>query len=408
MAEYIELPLVDDSDALVELGVDYLQTSIDGYVARPANVETILLEANGQIGAEVIAQAALVAPVIFAYLGNNLLGIAPHPAAPATAAASVAFGAAANVTLEAGSLISVPNPDGNLYVFTLDVDVVSPAGGGAVQSTVTALEPGAAANGSYGPAELIDVVDGVDAVTVTEAAGGADEESDDAYLNRLTEAMTILAPRPILPEDHSTLARQVEGVGRALSIDLLLPGTADAPGAIRDPRETQPPPAASATNVPRCTTTAITAEDGTAPPPTLMQHVWDALDASREVNFLNYVIAPTYTTIDVQATVMAYPGYVPADVAAAAASSLADWLNPALWGGSPAAAVSGQEEWAQDAKARIYEAVDYLNRADGVHYVVSVQLRVGGGAWSPDDVALPGLAPLPAPGDLSAITVQTP
>jgi hypothetical protein len=408
MPDYIELPLIDDSDALTELGIDYMQTSIDGFVARPANVETVLLEANGQIGAEIVAQASLVAPVMFAYLGQNLLGIALRQAAPAVASATLTFEPDALDPIGAGAMLSVPNPDGNSYIFTLDTDALAPPGGGAVNVAITALEPGADANGSRGTSVLIDVIVGVTINVPTAASGGSDEESEDDYLNRLTEAMTILAPRPILPADHAVLARQIDGVGRALALDLLLPGTSDAPGAIRDPLEPKPPPSASQTTVARCTTVAITADDGTAPAPALMQTVWDTLDASREVNFLNYVIAPTYTTIDVKATVMAYPGYTAADVQAQAQQSLADWLDPALFGSNPAAAVPGSEEWASDTSARIYEAVDYLNRADGVHYVVSVQLRVAGApAYANVDVALAGLAALPLPG-LFEITVLTP
>jgi hypothetical protein len=413
--EYLELPLVDDADALVELGVDYLQASVPGLVARPGNVETVLLEANGQIGAEVVAQAALVAPVIFAYLGQNLLGIAIQEAEPARANCTVTFAADAIVTVPADSLVSVPHPDGNLYAFGFDEDVVSPSGGGDVLTTLTALEPGAAANGAYGPAELVDVLDGVELVQIAPpAAGGADEESEDDYLDRLAEAMLILAPRPILPEDHATLARQVEGVGRALAIDLLLPGSTDTSTSgeagkapvVRDPNEPTPIPAASKTTEPRCTTVAVTAEDGTTPPRALMDEVWALLDGNREVNFLNYVIAPTYTTVDVQATVMAHPGYLPADVLEQAESSLAEWLNPAMWGGSPGTEdVSG--EWAQSTSARLFEAVDYLNRAEGVHYVVGVQLRKAGGVFAAADVPIAGLAPLPLPGAFT-ITVQTP
>jgi hypothetical protein len=39
----------------------------------------------------------------------------------------------------------------------------------------------------------------------------------------------------------------------------------------------------------------------------LMQQVYDALDARREVNFLVYVVSPRYTTIDVQAPTSARP-----------------------------------------------------------------------------------------------------
>jgi hypothetical protein len=35
MADYIELPLVDDPDALLEVGVDYLEAAIVGFVSRP-------------------------------------------------------------------------------------------------------------------------------------------------------------------------------------------------------------------------------------------------------------------------------------------------------------------------------------------------------------------------------------
>jgi hypothetical protein len=403
MADYLELPLIDDADALTELGLDYLQQMIDGYVARPANVETILVEANAQIGAEIVAQAALVPPIIFAYLGQNLLGIAPYPAAPAVGSADVTFAADAVVTLDAGAMIAVPNPDGNTYVFTLDDDVVSPAGGGVVTQTISALEAGANANGSYGSAELIDVVDGVASISVvTPTSGGADEETDDEYLDRLASAMTILAPRPILPSDHADFALLIEGVGRALAIDLLQPPASS--GGVNTPtgKPAAPwgPEPNGTTDVPRCTTVAITAEDGTAPPHALMQTVLDELDAAREVNFLNYVIPPTYGVIQVQATIKAYPGFTAAEVQEQALAVLADWLNPLAWGTTSA--------WTQETTVRLYEAIDYLNRAPGVSYVVSVQLRKSGGAWAAQDVVLSGLAPLPtfdAAG--SPITVQT-
>jgi uncharacterized phage protein gp47/JayE len=408
MAQYIELPLTDDADALVEVGIDYMQTVLDGFIARPGNVETILLEANAQMGAEVVAQASLFAPVIFAYLGQNLLGIGLRSATSSHATVRFTFGVDALLTVEQGAMVALGNADGNTYVFTLDVAVVSPVGGGTVDVGVTALEPGASANGSTGPGALVDVLDGVSSiVTIDAASGGTDEETDDAYLDRLADAMTILAPRPILPDDHATLARQVDGVGRALAIDLLLPGTSEAPGAVRDPNEPLPAPAASKRTEPRCTTVAITDDSGNAPPSQLMRDVWAALDSAREVNFLNYVIAPTYTVVDVQATVMAYPGFTAADVEAQAEAALADWLNPALYGGTPNVSGELAEGWSFDNTVRLYEAIDYLNRADGLHYVVSVKLRTGANAFAAADIALTGLAPLPRLG-VPAVTVQTP
>jgi uncharacterized phage protein gp47/JayE len=405
MADYIELPLVDDPDALLEVGIDYLEAAIVGFVSRPGNVETVLLEANSQIAAEVIQQAALVPPVVFGYAGAALFGIPPHAAVPATATATVTWALDTPASMIAAqSLVAVPHPSGEAALFTVDSDVVAPQGGGDVLVGVTALEAGANANGAFGNAELVDVVDGVATVFVQGASGGVDAESDSDYLDRLSEALTLLAPRPILPGDFAVMARQVPGVGRTLAIDLYQPGTNDnvAAGQPGGPLVVEGAPVAAGagvTPVERCVTTVITGENGQPPTQALMHDAWVELDSAREVNFLAYVIAPHYTTIDVQATVKAYPGYLKADVKAAAQAMLATWLDPNNYGESDVA-----DAWAPDAFARIYEAVDYLNRASGVHYVVSVQLRVAGGAWSGNDVALPGIAALPLPGDFSGIT----
>ncbi len=111
MAEYIALPLVDDPDALLEVGIDYMEDSIPGFVARPANAETVLLEATSQIAAEVIQQAAQVPPVAFAYAGESLFGIPIHDAVPATSTATITFASDTPASLvPAQSLISVPRP----------------------------------------------------------------------------------------------------------------------------------------------------------------------------------------------------------------------------------------------------------------------------------------------------------
>jgi hypothetical protein len=408
MAEYLELPLTADATALSDIGKDYLAEEISEWNPRPGNVETILIESTGQIGAEVVDQAAQVPPVIFAYFGSWLLGIGLQEATPAVGTVAIAFAAGVATAVPEGSLLAAPNPDGESYVFQTDNEVRSDAA--TKTTTVTALEVGAAANGCLGVCELIDVIDGVASVTMTLAAGaGADEEDADAYLDRLADALTILAPRPILPQDHATMARQIEGVGRALAIDLYKPGTNDniAAGQPGGPLTVEGVPlnaGAGTTNVPRCVSVAITAENGQPPSQALMHSVWLTLDGAREVNFLEYVVPPTYTTIEVQATVVAYPGYVLAEVQAAAVEMMQVWLDPSGWG---AEEVGEEQGWSRQTSARLYEAVDYLNRADGVQYVSTVQLRKAGGAFAASDVALTGIAPLPFAGAIT-ITVQAP
>jgi hypothetical protein len=401
MADYVELPLIDDPDALLEVGVEYAENAMPGLQLRPGNPETVLLEANSQIAAEVVQQAAQVPPVAFAYAGQSLFGIPIFDAVPAAATATITFAADVAATMIAAeSMLAVPHPSGEGVVFTLDDDVVAPAGGGAVNVGVSALEAGSAANGAFGDSELVDVIDGVDSVYVSEASGGVDEESDDEYLDRLASALTLLAPRPILPNDFAVMAQQVPGVGRATAIDLYQPGTNDGPpGPIGAPLAG----AAGASNVPRCVTVAITDELGHAPTVVLMQAVWDALNARREVNFLEYVISPKYQAIDVQATVKAYPGRTLADVQAACVAMMQTWLDPNTYG-TPTTTGSSSE-WVADNTIRYTELIDWLNRADGVNYVVAAQLRKAGGVFGTADVAITGVAALPTVGSI-AITVQ--
>lgn len=393
MPEYIDLALTADATALADESKQYMEDQIPGWTARAGNVESVLLEGNAQIGAEVVEQASEVPPVIFAYYGQWLLGLPLREATPAVAQATFTFSEPA--TVPAGSLLTVPNPDGNTYVFQTDADVRSD---GVLTVGTTALEAGAAANGSGGVGEMLDVIDGVSSVTMAGATGGSDEESADDYLDRLTDALTILAPRPILPQDFATLARQVPGVGRSLAINLYQPSIAEGGAGL--PRD-----AASHNNVPRCVTVAVTAEDGTAPSQALMDSVYALLDNAREVNFLPYVIPPTYTTVDVTANVTPYPGYLKAEVEAAAEEMLRTWLDPLAWG---AQAVGEIQSWARDLKVRLFEAVDYLNRADGVFYVNTVTMGVNGGAQSGADINLPGAAPLPVAGILAVTVTDAP
>jgi hypothetical protein len=368
MADYVTLPLADDPDALLEVGVDYMEGAISGFVARPGNVETVLLEANSQIAAEVIQQAEIVPPLVFAYAGESLFGLPPYAAVPATATATIMVG-------------------------------------------VTALESGANGNGAFGTSELIDVVVGVETIYVNTATGGVDAESDTDYLDRLADALTLLAPRPILPNDFAVMARQEPGVERAVALDLYQPGTDDnitaaQPGGPLAVEGTPVNAGAGVANVPRCVTTIITAEGGAAPSQALMHAVWLRLDGAREVNFLAYVMAPRYTGVDVQATVHPFPGYTPVDVQAAAVAMLGQWLDPSSWGGQPTVTTDAVQQWATDNKVRIYEAVDWLNRAEGVYYVKSVQVRkVGDAAWSDVDITLPGTVALPVSGTFT-ITVD--
>lgn len=401
---YIELPLTADVDSLTQVGLDYMDIIYgSNWVPRPGNPDTVLIESAGQIAGELVDQAAVVPPEALSVIGTTIYGIPKQVGTKAGGTATITFASDTPATMvPADAEVAVPHPSGQRFIFTTDRDAIAPAGGGVVSVQVYALDVGFDQNGSFGESELIEIYEGVSAVFVNGTSGGTDPETDDEYLDRLTTYMTM-PRRPVRPEDHANLALQVPGVGRATAFNLYYPGTTarDAGLAVGDYAIWTPPPApaAAATNVPRCTTVAITGPDGGEPSPDLMQDVYELLDYNREVNFLNFVMKPVYTQIDVQAQVKPWPDQTPQNALDAAAAMMDFWLSPATWNGGSGG--SG-DLWALDAKVRLYEAVDYLNRAAPVWYVENVKLRIHAtpeGAWVAGDITLPGAIGMPMPGD---------
>jgi hypothetical protein len=398
VADYIELELVDDVDTLAQIAFDYLTDNIDGYESRPGNIETILIEAIGQIAGEVVSQMEEIPPVLFAYLGGSLLGLPIQEATAATGSAVIVFTAdAPPLTLAEGWQLGLSNPDGDVLLFETVADVTSTPGGSATVGIVAA-DAGEIGNGAFGTGDPVEVVQGVASVTVAVAtAGGTDDEDEDAYLDRLADQTTILAPRPILPSDHATMARSVAGIERAVALDLFIPAST-TPGLVGD---TAAPEVTTSnqSNIPRATTVAVIADGGVAPSTAQKTAVYTLLNANREVNFLNFVVGPTFSVVDVSMTVKAYPNTTAAAAAAAAQGALIDWLS--TW--SQQQNESSTDSWIFDNTVRIYEAIEHANRGGGVFYVVNgtVQLRIAGGSFQTTDLLLPGIAPMPTPGTIT-------
>lgn len=407
---YIELALVGDTTTLTDIGLGYMTDSIPGFTARPGNVETVLIEGAGQIAGELLDQASIVPSEAFAALGTSVYGVPMLDGQQATAAAVVtwAVDAPAN-TLPADSQVGVPNADGNMYVFTTDRDLVAPEGGGDQDVILIARDVGSTMNNSFGSCEMIDEVEGVANIVALGAVGGSDAENADDYMDRLSTLITLLAPRPILPEDHTAMASTVPGVGRVSVLNLYYPGTdaRDADLAIGDfdmPLPDHTPaydPADPATDVPRCTTVAIAGINGADPDPALMQAVYDLLDANREVNFLNFVMKPTYISVDVRATVVPYPNRTKEDAIASSTQMVTDWLSPGEYGLMPG---GGKEMgWATDTKLRLYEVVDFLNRGQATWYVENVQTKLSSqtdASWNNVDITLNAVFPIPVLGTI--------
>ena len=317
-SSYIPVPVDTTPVNLAGEAFDYLQGKIPGWQPANGNLEAWMIEALALIAGELRELTALVPDAIFGYYGASILGLPPYPAVQATAFTTWKAVDQAGYTINAGTVIAItPAASTAGYGFFVAADTVIPAGTDTLAGVEChALEPGAEASGLTGDVTVIDSLVFISSVTLEgPTSGGQDAETSDAYLSRLSALLTLLSPRPILPQDFAVLAqRQHDGVGRAVAIDLYNPG----------------PPVDA--NCPRCVTVVVADAAGEPCSPEIKQEVDDLLQSEREVNFLVFVADPVYTTIDVTFDAVCYPSWDPADVQSRIISALTTYLSAGLVG----------------------------------------------------------------------------
>jgi hypothetical protein len=390
---YIPVDVDTTATDLAAEAFGYIENQVPGWLPSPGNLEAWLIEALAQIAAELRTLVAQVPDSIFGYFGSTIMGLPPYPAAPATAVTSWTAIDNKGYTVNAGTVIAI-TPAGSTasYTFAVATTFTIAAGQTVVHGVqCTALQPGAAASGITGSVQVIDALDFISGVTLDQAtSGGQDAEASDAYRSRLSALLLTMAPRPILPNDFAILAqRQVEGVDRATAIDLYNPG----------------PPVNA--NDPRCVTVAVCDNAGNPCSAAVKTEVDNLLQSEREVNFLVFVVDPTYTTIDVTTTVVCFPGYQPASVQTAVANALNNYLLPATWGIPPYGDTSGLS-WINATVVRYLEVSAEINRVPGVDYVSALAIAVHGSALGQADVPLAGVAPMPKPGTITVTANPAP
>ena len=382
---YIEVPIDSEPVDVAEEAFGYIEAQVPGWLPHDGNLETWLVEALAQMAGELRSLVALVPDSIFQYLGASILGLPPYPAVQATGSTTWTMIDAAGYTVTSGTLIAITPPSqSESFAFQVVDDFTLPAGSQTQTSVaVRALEAGAAASGISGTVEMLDPLDFVDTITLdSPTSGGSDAEASDAYLRRLSDLLTLLAPRPILAPDFAVMARTHPSVARATAIDLYNADTQQ-------------------TNVPRCVTVTVVDADGNALSAATMADVRSLLQAEREVNFLVFVIAPTYTTIDVTVDVSCFPGYNAQDVAARVKTQLQSYLSPAQWGVPPFGDTSTRS-WINDTHVRYLEVAEQVNRVEGVHFIRALAIGENGGTQGTADLVMASVAPLPRAGVIVA------
>lgn len=386
---YIFDPVESDPDVLTQEAFDYLRDNWPDWLPSESNLETWFIGAASRIVSEATTTASEVPESIFRYYGNTVLGIPPVDPTPARVDSTwTLVDNPAGRTIAAGTLVAIPNADGDNLVFEVvnDVDIaigVLTTDDGEVE--LVSQDVGEITSGIGGEGVVVDDLDAltwVDTITLSSiTTGGQDGETDAAYLDRLSDWLVLLAPRPILPDDFAAFARFIallNGVSiRSVALDGFNPAdnTEDnermvAVGVIDD-------------------------ETGQNVSGDLKTIIDTVLQAQREVNFVVNVLDPTRTPVDVTFTIVPLPGYDPDETAIAAAQAVTGYLHPANFG-QPS--VEGRR-WVNTLEIRRQEISTVINNTAGVDYWETLTIGLDGAAQDTDEAfTLPGPIPVAEPG----------
>lgn len=356
--QVVSAPITADGDELAQIAYDNLGGNIPGWLPSDGDFATRLLQAFANIVAEWAILAGDVPPEIVEFIGTHMLGVAPIPATSATATSTwTAVDTNGPYTIPTGTRVGLTDPDGNLVAFTVDADVTIPNGStvtatGAV--ALTAVTPGTGGNALSGAVTLIDNLSFIASVTLPNpTAGGIDPETTDAYQQRFSPVSQLVAPRPITPTDFELFARAfAPEVYRALAIDGYNATL-------------------NTTGNEKCVTVAVINKTGTAISSAGKTNLDALYQSKREVNFLAFVIDPTYTAVDVTFAGVAVAGFDTTDVHDRTITALQTALSPASWGQPP---VGDAPSWVDKPIVRFQDIVTVLNNVDGFDHYTSLTI----------------------------------
>lgn len=366
----IDLTLLDlDAQELTDQAITDATSKVPEWVPREGHTEVVLLEAQALIAAELIYAVNRLPPAILEAL-LVLYGLVRDPGTPPVASVTFTTSSASDVLIPAGTRLRLLYDNGDASVDLLtDTDLLIVADADAGTVTATGVENTSAVNGLGITAnlELVDSLVDVDTVTLAaDVAGGTDPEDSTAYQARGANLFRRLVSTLVLPEHFTAAALEDPAVTRAVTLDLYDPDTGGAPG---DHPGHVTVAASGPGGVP------LTAQDATELVTSLETKALAALEV--------HVIAPTITVVDVTATITILPGAIAADVEAAVATALDEYLDPDTWGYG----------------GTVYrnELIALIDRVAGVDRVVDLTTPAA-------DVVLAGVAPLAAAGALTITT----
>jgi len=232
---YIDIPIVADTDVLIQQALVSIGQNIPGWIPREGNLEVLLIEQFAAMVAEAANVASNVPASIFQYFGS-LVGITPNTGT--TASIQTTWTLASNAPsggyqIPAGTVAGFFY-NGAAYQFQTTQDETILSGTDTLSITMQAVAAGSVYNiqslANFNPLSTYLQLQAQDSnvlsilVTATYAndtslAYGEDPEATDVFLNRLTAELQLLAPRPITPSDYALFSQNIAGIYRAQAFD---------------------------------------------------------------------------------------------------------------------------------------------------------------------------------------------
>jgi hypothetical protein len=397
MTVFPNAPLIPSSEQLVQRTVEQLQATYPNFKPNPASPQYRTFMAFAACCCEVMVTCFNAPEELIAWIGEVIYQVAREPAVAATATATVEAVDELGHELEAGAKIIVTPEGGTPVAFeTVEAAVIAPGPETKVKVNLRAVEAGTEGNipgaATAEPNEPLAWIKPKGVVLTSAPVGGEEEETIEAYVQKIRELARIVKPQPILPEDFANYVRLlVPGIKRCVAVDLLELKHA-TPTAEEIAKEAGSE--VEAEDIERCVTMIPLTAEGTVPPKVTLELAYEKVKGAREATFKPFIGLPTLHPITVKVAGTFVAPYTKAVVEANIEAALKSLLNPATFGTTAGDATS----WANRKNLYFQDVATALDNVQGFgHYTT---LEVNGGTAT---VALTGIAPLVGTASLAGV-----
>lgn len=384
---FVPIEIENDADVLRQEVYELIQTMFPEWDPAKAVLDKWIVDGCSFIAADLGDIAGFVPEEILRQFGQTIYKIPALPAEAASATVTIFItDKLGHPTIKAGTQMMFTMADGNNVAFRTREDVEVPVGVNELKGVIIeAVIPGSEANQLAGAPVMLDSISYIVEVkqTSVNTSGGADAETPEAYLDRLTVELELLSTAPITPKDYEKLARRF-GMYRAVAIDGY-------------------DPVAETLGNERMVAVAAVDQEGEGWTAKKKEEYKAEAEALREVNFIVNVMDPVYNEINVKVEVECLPGFNKVAVKEAVEEALKNYLAARNWGNN----INEPRLWRQNTVVRQSELIWLVNTVPGVDFIIgTVELSKGAGAVKPEDVALEGKAALTRPKTLTVAAVE--